>query len=599
MQIYYNIIMIIAPETEIYLLKAPLEADEMHQLDFVNETAQVNYFQSLPKLALMNATYQRENGVMYVGFNIEQIRTYNYVMYKNKQYSNKWFYAFITGLEYEGNSTTGVSIKTDVFQTYLFEYQWKRSYIKRETVSDDTFGKHLIKEDFDTGDFIVNHSKTHFVEVASTKYTALAPNRPLMCVQCTEKVGVLYESSSAGANTVEDTYIMGSLPQGAYYYFFDTLPLGETGAGYDCFKQFRNHLDSIGKGSAIMNIFLVPRRSIYEAVPRYIKMYKEDGTESSSGIFLYEPSANTYGANVITSVPYNKPTTIDGYTPKNNKLFTSQFNYFVVSNFAGSIAEYHWEDFKTIGSTTLSTPNFEIKGVLSASTSYIIQPTNSIKSDISETGGETGKISTEIMSGAIMPTLSWESDYYLNWLAQNNGKFDLQKRNVIADAVGDSLSSAVSTTLASGGNWQLGLIAGGASAINGFVNYQNLVDQIDEEKRVADIVPNSVKGNTGVGDISFAMNSVGFAFYNFQIRNDMAVKADRYFDMFGYRVNELKTPNTKTRRYWNFIQTVGANIVGEVPQEAVAELKAMFNAGLTIWHDPSNFLNYDLTNSIL
>jgi hypothetical protein len=79
----------------------------------------------------------------------------------------------------------------------------------------------------------------------------------------------------------------------------------------------------------------------------------------------------------------------------------------------------------------------------------------------------------------------------------------------------------------------------------------------------------------------------------------MAQKADRYFDMFGYRVNELKTPNTKTRRYWNFIQTVGANITGDIPQEAISELKLMFNAGLTIWHDPSKFLNYDLTNSIL
>ena len=34
-------------------------------------------------------------------------------------------------------------------------------------------------------------------------------------------------------------------------------------------------------------------------------------------------------------------------------------------------------------------------------------------------------------------------------------------------------------------------------------------------------------------------------------------------------------------------------------QEAISELKSMFNAGLTIWHDPSKFLNYDLTNSIL
>lgn len=589
--------MIIAPETEIYLLKAPLEVDEMHQLDFANETAQVNYFQGLPKLALMNATYQRENGTMYVGFNIEQIRTYNYVMYKNKQYSNKWFYAFIIGLEYEGNNTTGVKIKTDVFQTYLFDYQWKRSYIKRETVNDDTFGKHLLSENIDTGDFIVNRSKTQFIEIVSTRYTEISSyNTPLICVQCSEKVGNLYESSATGASGVDDTYIIGSMPQGAYYYFFYNLPLGATGAGYDCFKAFRNHLDSIGKGSAIINMFIVPQRSVYQVTARYLKMFDENGNEGSTGITLLEPSANTYGATTIDSVVYAKPTTIDGYTPKNNKLFTKDYNYFVVSNFTGGVVEYHWEDFKTVGSSTLSNPNFRINGVVSASASFSIQPLNSMKSEVDNLGN---KISTEMLTGSVLPTLSWESDYYLNWLAQNNGKFDLQKRNVIADAVGDTLSSAVSTTLASGGNWGLGLIAGGANAINGIVNYQNLVDQIDEEKRVADIVPNSVNGNTGAGDLSFALNSVGFAFINLQIRADMAQKADRYFDMFGYRVNELKTPNTKTRRYWNFIQTTGANITGDIPQEAISELKAMFNAGLTIWHDPSKFLNYDLTNSIL
>ena len=78
--------MIIAPETEIYLLKSPLQVDESQQLDFANTTAQVNYFQSLPKLALMNTTYQRENQTIAVNFNIEAIRSYNYVMYKNKQY---------------------------------------------------------------------------------------------------------------------------------------------------------------------------------------------------------------------------------------------------------------------------------------------------------------------------------------------------------------------------------------------------------------------------------------------------------------------------------------------------------------------------------
>ena len=406
----------------------------------------------------------------------------------------------------------------------------------------------------------------------------------------------LYESSATGASTVDDTFVIGSMPQGAYYYFFDTIPAGATGGGYDSFTQFRNHLDSIGKGSAIMNIFVVPRGSIYEVVPRYLKMYNEQGSESGTNVFLFEPSASTYGATTITSVVYAKPTTIDGYTPKNNKLFTSQFNYFTVSNYTGGIVEYHWEDFKTVGSSTISNPNFRINGVISASASYSIQPLNSMKSEVDNLGN---KVSSELLTGSVLPTLSWESDYYLNWLAQNNGKFELQKRNVIAEAVGNSLGSAVSTTLASGGNWGLGLIAGGANAISGVVNYQNLVDEIDEQKREADIVPNSVSGNTGAGDLSYALNSVGFAFINYQIRADMAQKVDRYFDMFGYRVNEIKTPNTKTRRYWNFIQTTGANIVGDIPQEATGELKALFNSGLTIWHDPDHFLDYTMTNSIL
>ena len=32
---------------------------------------------------------------------------------------------------------------------------------------------------------------------------------------------------------------------------------------------------------------------------------------------------------------FNKPSSIDGYTPKNNKLLTREFNYLVVSNEVG------------------------------------------------------------------------------------------------------------------------------------------------------------------------------------------------------------------------------------------------------------------------
>ena len=580
--------MIVQPDTEIYLIKAPLQIDELHQLDFANETAQVNYFQSLPKLALMNATYQRENELMYVNFNIEKIRSYNYVMYKNKQYSNKWFYAFITGFTYEGNTVTGVSIKTDVFQTYLFEYQLKRSYVKRETVADDTFGKHLLPEDVDTGDYVTNNSLAINYEVCSTRLVQVQTVKtPVVCVQCTEKVGNLYESLYAGEPVLDDTFVVGSLPQGCYYYFFYATPFG-----YGKFREFRNHLDSIGKGNAIMNVFLAPSR-VASFATRFIKMFDGEGHESGTAIETVALTGNTYGVNVITYQQVAIPNKIGNFTPKNNKVLTFPYQYFLISNYVGDAREFHYEDFD-------STPNFLITGILSTGSCFGIKPVNSKKSYIGDNSGEQPryeKINTEYLAGQTLPTLSWDSDYYLNWIAQNGKKLEMQQSQKLGQVIGDTLATGITTGLTAGK--VAGVVAGAGTLIGGMVEYEDLVDEINETKRQAEIVPNSVQGNANAGDMVYSSNSVGFGIYNYHIREDIAQKLDRYFDMFGYRVNEIKTPNTKTRRYWNFIQTIGVNITGDIPQEAVIELKKMYNTGLTIWHDPSNFLNYDLTNSIL
>lgn len=65
---------------------------------------------------------------------------YNYVMYLNENYTNKWFYAFITKMEYENDYNTKIYITTDVFQTWQFNLTFKQSFIEREmcAVSEDT-----------------------------------------------------------------------------------------------------------------------------------------------------------------------------------------------------------------------------------------------------------------------------------------------------------------------------------------------------------------------------------------------------------------------------------------------------------------------------
>lgn len=131
--------MVIVPNSDIYLLKVPITLDGKNQLNFPSKEAQFAYFSSLPKVLLENATYQRKNGSIRFPDKVDDIINYNYVMYQNTNYSDKWFYAFILGMRYVNDSMTEIIIQTDVWQTWQFDLNIKPSFVEREMInpSDD------------------------------------------------------------------------------------------------------------------------------------------------------------------------------------------------------------------------------------------------------------------------------------------------------------------------------------------------------------------------------------------------------------------------------------------------------------------------------
>ena len=131
--------MAVTPNTILRLLKVPIEIDNTNQITFANEQAQRQYFLSLPYIEIDEISYQRKDNIIYFPDHIDNIINYNYVMYKNENYTNKWFYAFITNMEYENDYNTKISIATDVFQTWQFNLTFKESFIEREmlSVADD------------------------------------------------------------------------------------------------------------------------------------------------------------------------------------------------------------------------------------------------------------------------------------------------------------------------------------------------------------------------------------------------------------------------------------------------------------------------------
>ena len=142
--------MAITPNTVLRLIKVPLEIDNKNQLTFQNELAQRQYFLSLPHLEITEITYQRKDNVIYFPDHIDSILNYNYVLYQNTNYGNKWFYAFITNMTYITDFNTAINISTDVFQTWQFDFSFKQSFIEREmiNVNEDVPGNNLLPERF-------------------------------------------------------------------------------------------------------------------------------------------------------------------------------------------------------------------------------------------------------------------------------------------------------------------------------------------------------------------------------------------------------------------------------------------------------------------
>ncbi len=122
------------PDTVVYLCSTQLKINNKNQLTFANANEQYQFFMSNMKYQFTDFSYQRQNNRIRVPIHIDKLWNCNYVMYQNKHYTNKWFYAYITRLEYKNENVTDVFIQTDAFQTWQFDITYKESFIEREMI---------------------------------------------------------------------------------------------------------------------------------------------------------------------------------------------------------------------------------------------------------------------------------------------------------------------------------------------------------------------------------------------------------------------------------------------------------------------------------
>lgn len=73
--------------------------------------------------------------------------------------------------------------------------------------------------------------------------------------------------------------------------------------------------------------------------------------------------------------------------------------------------------------------------------------------------------------------------------------------------------------------------------------------------------------------------------YRYGLEHEQLVKLGNYFAMFGYKQNKVMAINVRNRYYYNYIKTVGCNLIGNsIPREHLDTLKGIFDKGTTLWH---------------
>lgn len=533
----------ITPQTELRLLKCPIESDNRNQMTFSSKQTQYNYFNSLPKMEVDNFTYQRKDSVIRFPAHIDSIIDYNYVMYQNEAYTNKWFYAFITNMEYVNDNMTYITIKTDVYQTWQFDIQWKRSFVEREHVNDDTIGKNTKPENLETGEYIINSVDTDsmldniddLVYIMSTTVD-LADRFKDVMGQCR---GGIYNGVLTGTQ----------------YSRFENGTVGR-----DHIYGVLNLIAGRGQLDGVVGLFMCP----YWLAPFDNNVDNPYAVQESTTPHLH-------------TVTFNKNYGLDGYTPKNNKLYTYPYSYLSVTNGGGDAQLYRYEFFST------SNCNFTVAGVLCPGGSIRLNPKNY--------NGRTEN-NQEILSLGKFPICSYNVDMYTNWLSQNS--INIGGKYVSTDQLAGlrAINNAVFGTFGklAGGD----ILGAGQSSINGFVDVSEALIQ----KKQHELITNAIKGDVNNGDVSTAVGNVCFKFYHMSVRTEYARAIDQYFSMYGYSINEVKIPNITGRTNWNFVKTIGANIQGDIPENDINEIKSIFNNGVTLWHNPSSYLDYSQNNAI-
>ena len=546
----------------------------LHTIYFAGESAQNSWFSS--------RVYKSYQQLSYTRYTANQIKLKDdatsllgctYLRFMNTRSSSKWFYAFITGIEYVNEGTTLITYEIDVMQTWFMQNgSLQPCMVLREHVNDDTFGLNLEEEPIGS-DVYDSDLVYKFGGVDGSGDNPFADYSVVM--------------QTTGVSPTDKHMI-----QGLY-----------SGCNY-AISQANNQ----GDGNAIYTdgIMMLGSWSLQQQQENIIDLYTVPtfcAGESTGHLAT--------GENIVV------PSSYDNYTPKNKKLFMYPYSYLMVSTHMGDVSIYRWEYFS---GTTGSSCEFDVDGTLMGGGEIRCYPR--------DYSGQDHNVDAGVVMGNF-PKNTAAYDAYQAWLAAGGSTRLENERRVnsvkgaggIMKALGSiagSLISPESSTLrehtsSDAGTflgqpfvnvgqsstlttYSKGLNAGATtSAVGGGLNIASNIMEARNNLQYtfndAAYEPNIIIGSP-TSALPVSQRDANLYFYHTHIRDDEVKRIDDFFSCYGYSIKKVKQPNLTGRAYFNFVQTQGAVVNGNMPASSKDAIARIFDSGITLWHNGDQVGNY-------
>lgn len=298
--------------------------------------------------------------------NANQVYNCDYMMFRNSNYGTKWFYAFITDVEWVNINACLVHYEIDVVQSWYFEFVFPFMFIEREHANKDLPGDNLVEEGLECGEQLET-DPVHFSALHNYKYCA-------------------WSTYDLAGGTNASYRVYGGIFSG----LFANLYTAPENLGIALAEAV-----AAGKGDGIVAVTMVPSSMLDSNLNPVEKKWN----------VTYQPTMN--GA-------------ASGYTPRNKKLLTYPYRFLTLSNQGGNVATYRLENFMANPTLAAVSVGFNITMDFTPNPTVMAVPISYMGSSNRWDYG---------LSLNEFPQCAWGSDTYKAWLAQNSARLKADYEN--------------------------------------------------------------------------------------------------------------------------------------------------------------------------